>query len=233
MTQLWFSRIMLRKDSQVQAIASLLLPKDRKREILAARHELIWSLFSDGPDRNRDFLWREEKHGLFYTLSARKPQSDLFTIESKPFEPSLKIDDKLAFSLRANPVVTRKSKGKKRGQRHDIVMDRLKSLRPHNPEKGDLGERCFARNDLIKEAGHDWIKHQSEKHGFEVNTVQVDGYHQHILQRRNKNSSGNISTLDFEGTLTITDPKTFLEKLTAGFGSAKAFGCGLMLIRRL
>ena len=34
------------------------------------------------------------------------------------------------------------------------------------------------------------------------------------------------------GEITITDPAAFLSKLPLGFGSAKAFGCGLMLIRR-
>ena len=30
----------------------------------------------------------------------------------------------------------------------------------------------------------------------------------------------------------VTDPPAFLARLAAGFGRAKAFGCGLMLIRR-
>ncbi|MDX2120628.1 MAG: type I-E CRISPR-associated protein Cas6/Cse3/CasE, partial [Gemmatimonadota bacterium] len=41
-----------------------------------------------------------------------------------------------------------------------------------------------------------------------------------------------IGVLDLEGTLYVTDPSAFLGALGAGFGRAKAFGCGLMLIRR-
>lgn len=38
--------------------------------------------------------------------------------------------------------------------------------------------------------------------------------------------------LDLRGSLTVTEPATFLAALARGFGRAKAFGCGLMLIRR-
>ena len=40
------------------------------------------------------------------------------------------------------------------------------------------------------------------------------------------------STLDFEGVLTVSDPDTLLPAIARGFGAAKAYGCGLMLIRR-
>ncbi len=223
MTSLYFSRIRLKKDTAVQAIAELLLPRDSKREILAARHKLIWSLFSDDEDRKRDFLWREDKYGLFYTLSARRPQSDMFDIESKDYAPALQSGHPLTFSLRANPVVSRKTAGQKRGQRHDVVMDRLIRLE---------GERSNMRNQCIQQAGADWLAKQAEHHGFTVQSVKAHSYHQHLLSRRDRAKSGNISTLDLEGLLTVTDSQKFLTKLTTGFGSAKAFGCGLMLIRR-
>ena len=38
--------------------------------------------------------------------------------------------------------------------------------------------------------------------------------------------------IDLEAGLTLTDPAAFLGRLLGGFGRAKAFGCGLMLIRR-
>ena len=37
---------------------------------------------------------------------------------------------------------------------------------------------------------------------------------------------------DLTGEIAVTDPKAFLAKLAQGFGRAKGFGCGLMLIRR-
>ena len=42
----------------------------------------------------------------------------------------------------------------------------------------------------------------------------------------------SYSTLDFEGILTVRDPDSFLAAIARGFGAAKSYGCGLMLIRR-
>jgi CRISPR system Cascade subunit CasE len=39
--------------------------------------------------------------------------------------------------------------------------------------------------------------------------------------------------LDFEGRLKIVDADRFKQALFEGIGSAKAFGCGLMLVRRI
>ena len=40
------------------------------------------------------------------------------------------------------------------------------------------------------------------------------------------------STVDFDGILTVSDPDPLLPAIVHGFGAAKAYGCGLMLIRR-
>jgi CRISPR system Cascade subunit CasE len=42
-----------------------------------------------------------------------------------------------------------------------------------------------------------------------------------------------LSTLDFEGGLAVTDPERLRVVLLAGIGPAKAFGCGLLLVRRM
>jgi len=41
------------------------------------------------------------------------------------------------------------------------------------------------------------------------------------------------STVDFQGILTVTDPELFRKALYEGLGKSKAFGCGLMLVRRV
>jgi len=40
-------------------------------------------------------------------------------------------------------------------------------------------------------------------------------------------------TVRFDGLLRITDPDAFRATLIRGIGPAKAFGCGLMLVRRI
>ncbi|MEQ1713035.1 MAG: type I-E CRISPR-associated protein Cas6/Cse3/CasE, partial [Hyphomicrobium sp.] len=59
----------------------------------------------------------------------------------------------------------------------------------------------------------------------------VDGYTQIGVERKRGRPAG-FSVIDMEGRIEITDPVSFLAKLAQGFGSAKAFGNGLMLIRR-
>ncbi len=61
--------------------------------------------------------------------------------------------------------------------------------------------------------------------------VGVDGY-ELVSIPRDGASAAQFSRLDFTGLLTVTDPAAFLTALACGFGRARAFGCGLMLIRR-
>jgi CRISPR system Cascade subunit CasE len=42
-----------------------------------------------------------------------------------------------------------------------------------------------------------------------------------------------FGVLDISGVLEVRDPARFLARLIQGFGRARAFGCGLMLIRRV
>lgn len=104
-------------------------------------HQLLWDLFPG--QKERSFLFREEiareqlgvKSGvrgepIFYLVSQEQPvdNNPLLAIKSKIYAPKLQTGDRLAFKLRANPVVARKSAGKKNSVRHDVVMDSQRSL---------------------------------------------------------------------------------------------------------
>ena len=225
MTELFLSRAQLRRDSgAVAALARLLVPDDAGPRA-AATHRLVWALFADAPTRQRDFLWREEAPGRFMTLSARPPAAlDLFEVDSKPFSPCLAVGDQLGFALRANAVVARAEAPGYRGKRHDVVMDALRRA----PE----GQRAEARLGIVIETGRSWLARQGAAHGFTPHDgVGVDGYEQ-IEIARDAGRPARFSQLDLSGVLTVTDPVAFLTALAAGFGRARAFGCGLMLIRR-
>ena len=227
----FLSRVRLKRNASVGALAPLLLGETGRGG--AARqpgHHLVWSLFADVPDRHRDFLWREMDTGVYLILSARQPQDrhGLFDIaEPKPFAPALESGDRLRFSLRANPVIRRRDHSRRRSIKHDIVMDALRS----RPE----AERAGYRRTAMREQGFDWLQRQGEKAGFTIRSgeVGVDGYDQHRISRKGASSSMSYSSVDFEGILTVADPVPFLPAIARGFGAAKAFGCGLMLIRRV
>lgn len=226
MSGLFLSRAALRRDAHVDALAELLVPSNPADRV-GASHKLVWALFADAADRRRDFLWREERPGHFMALSNRPPQDPhgLFELESKPFEPVLSIGDRLGFTLRANPVVARMVTKGQRGRRHDIVMDALHTVPP--------GERAAVRLQTIVTAGRAWLNRQGEAHGFApCGEAAVDGYDRVRIPRAG-GEPAVFGMLDISGVLEIRDPARFTARLAEGFGRARAFGCGLMLIRRV
>ena len=229
--RVYLSRVRLKRSASVAALLPLLLGDDGDSgQSRHPGHHLIWSLFAHGPERKRDFLWREmEPRGAFLILSARKPMDAhaLFELdEPKPFAPALTTGDRLRFSLRANPVVRRRDPSRNRSIKHDVVMDALR-FRPS-------GERAEHRLPAMNEQGFEWLERQANKAGFAIRPEQVgiDAYRQHRVPRKGGASAMAFSTLDFDGLLEVKDPAEFLSGITHGFGAAKAYGCGLMLIRR-
>lgn len=216
-------RARLRRDTPVAALAPLLLPDDGSARVLAA-HRLVWSLMPPDPDARRDFLWREEAPGRFLVLASRLPGSSaLFDVEAKPFEPALATGDRLRFVLRANPTVSGPATAGRRGARHDVVMHALRAVpRP---------DRAAARPVLAQQEGAAWLDRVGQGHGFAVEPgLRADGYQ--MLQLPRAGRAIQLGTLEYEGVLQVTDPAAFVAGLAAGFGRAKAFGCGLMLVRR-
>lgn len=227
MTKLWLTRARLRRDASIATLAPVLLPEDDDLRT-SVSHRLVWSLFADTADRRRDFLWREDSPGHFMVLSARPPEeagNRLFSLDTKAFAPRLEAGDRLHFTLRANPTVAHAVPGRaRRSPRRDVVMAALHDIPPG-------AARQQARPGLVQETGAAWMLGVATQSGFDAETIRADSYTQLRIPR----ASGQpirLSTLDVEGVLRVTAPDTFLAKLAVGFGRAKAFGCGLMLIRR-
>lgn len=230
MSKLFLSRARLRRDAGTAALAPLLLPEGRM--VPDVGKALVWSLFAGG-EGARDFLWRWDKPagrrlgGEFLILSARPPHDghNLFTLEVKAFEPDFAPGDRLAFRLRANPVVRRRSDGEASASRHDVVMDAIHGL--------PRGERAEPRRAAISQAGRRWIETRVARAGARLleQGLRVDGYEKHEVPRKGEGAI-TFSTLDFDGVLDVIEPERFLLAVRKGFGAQKAYGCGLMLIRR-
>lgn len=247
---LYLARARLRRDAPVAALRGLLAPHGESARV-AAGHRLVWTLFADAPERERDFLWREAEPGLFYLLSRRVPTDDhgLFELDApKIFAPSLARGDRLAFSLRANATTARVSEGKARangrvrGKPCDVVMNALQEL--HGAVRADERSRA------ITQAGLAWLAAQGARNGFalpspasgsrahrEADGEREQGVAVRVLAYRtwrvdHAGPTARLGVLDFEGELQVSEPELFLAALARGFGRAKAFGCGLMLVRR-
>ncbi|WP_197410964.1 type I-E CRISPR-associated protein Cas6/Cse3/CasE [Novosphingobium sp. FSW06-99] len=230
----YLSRLTLRRDPALDALRALLQPDDAGR-LLDANHRLVWAAFAGDPDVERDFLWRAEGEGRFLVLSARAPvESALFEPHAiKPFAPVLNAGDRLHFSLRANATRARAMGQGVRGQRVDVVMDALHRM--------GAVDRAIARDGAAHGAALDWMAGQGADHGFHLANDQdgapvlsvvdyaVMAIPGHSGRRRGQPQFG---VLDLAGTLVVDDPAAFVAKLARGFGRARAFGCGLMLIRR-
>lgn len=219
---LYLSRIRLSRSPSTQALAGLLLPSESGPR-LSAQHKLLWAAFADDPDRRRDFLWREAGPGEFLTLSARPPlQMDLFAPhEVKAFAPELAVGQQLDFVLRAN--ATRAKHG---GSRVDVVMDALHAL----PKEARAAERM----QVAGREGAVWLSRQGETAGFMMVDATVSNYTTEVLpgHRGPRKGQPQFGILELAGRIEVTDPAALVTQLAKGFGRAKAFGCGLMLIRR-
>jgi CRISPR system Cascade subunit CasE len=197
-----------------------------------ALHQWLWKLFPKDTEAKRDFLFRhdaEKRWPVFYLLSSREPDTDhpLLRVESKPYHPQLAAGETLSFSLRANPTHTRKTDddNPKKRKRDDVVMHLKQIYQKDNPD--DMPSEA----ELAQEAGEHWIIRQGARHGFEVLSVRADNYRQPRLGGKGKDI--HFSTLDFAGILRVNKPEVFTQALCQGIGPAKAFGCGLLLVRRI
>jgi CRISPR system Cascade subunit CasE len=237
MSELFLSRARLRRDVPAAALWSALAPTDEDRRMQTS-HRLVWTLFADDPTRTRDFLWREVGPGHFYFLSRRPPEDRhrLFDLDPpKRFSPELCPGDVLRFTLRANATVARRpagAVGRARGKPCDVVMDALFRL-PTGVA------RAAERQKVIHAEGRRWLCARGAAHGFRLVDSEIDadgagscvtGYR--VARLDDRKGAMRIGVLDFDGTLVVEDPARFLDAVGQGFGRAKAFGCGLMMIRR-
>ena len=199
-------------------------------------HQWLWRFLPAPPGTVRNFLFRRrDVDGLprFYVVSDRPPQapSPHWQVQSKPYAPALATGDRVAFELRANPVVTTRNAAGK-SARHDVVMQEktrlLKERRLAHWADWPTPDRP-ALSDLVQRTCSQWLQVRCQRLGIALDepTLNVEGYEQH----RGKNGELRFSTVDFSGNLRVVDADALRQALTTGVGHAKAFGCGLLLIR--
>ncbi|MCK9229454.1 MAG: type I-E CRISPR-associated protein Cas6/Cse3/CasE [Syntrophales bacterium] len=195
-------------------------------------HQLVWQLFADHEDRKRDFIYRYEvRNGtlILYTVSERKPAGEekIWQIQTKEYKPKLRAGQLLGFTVRANPIrAKRKDDGQQK--RHDVIMEEKLKLKKE--------DKIFNISDIVHNKGFQWLEERAASHGFNItpNDIRADGYRQHKFFKRKGSTPISLSTVDFNGMLTVTDPAVFIDRcLFRGLGPAKGFGCGLMLVRRV
>ena len=131
-------------------------------------------------------------------------------------------------------VNIKNDKGK--SARHDVVMQEktrlLKERRLAHWADWKTADRPSLPV-LVRQTCSQWLQSRCERLGISVDgdSLNVEGYEQH----RGKRSELRFSTVDFSGSLRVVDPAVLRTALFSGVGHAKAhakaFGCGLLLIR--
>ena len=189
-------------------------------------HQKLWKFFDDDPNARRDFLFYRDKN-VYYVVSKRLPRAfdDLWIIDgSKNYNPFLEAGQKLSFKSRFNPIVTKDKR------RIDVVTYK----------KMQMGYRSLPQskrpdlNYLTTEACAEWLKKRSGHHGFSFNSSEII-IHSYQKNRAWKKDQKSITyySADVDGILTIVDVDKFKNTLFKGIGKGRAFGCGLMLIKRV
>lgn len=164
---------------------------------------------------------------LLLVQSQKEPRWDylngrnylLEPAQSKPFNPQLEPGQVLAFRLRANPT---------------------KSDSSQRAEKRNRGKRVGLFQDNERRA---WLLRKAAHCGFEIPVVgksqRDEPVHDFRLTDEDATNatpkSGKQATFSaavFEGRLVVRDVDAFHSALENGIGSAKAFGFGLLSLRR-
>lgn len=124
----------------------------------------------------------------------------------------------------------------------DLLTNDLRYAESLGQISGLVNKLDWAIKARIDQALEGWMTKQGERCGFALLTgddglpkLQSSAYAWHGLQQKaaKKGEKSGFSSVDFTGELQITDPEKFRQTLFTGLGRAKAFGCGLLMVRRL
>lgn len=216
----YFTHAQLKRSPASMEFARNALIANAKKD---SGHALIWSLFSDDPQKERDFLFRETREGQFLIISKNPPQFDdnIWEIKTKPYQPSVQNGQRFGFALRVNPTKAIKIEGSEKSKRIDVLM---------HAKKQNFGKLSFEEREEI---GLEWLSQKLIREGakLEVTLSQIMQYSQ--IKLAHKPNNATIAIIDVEGVLEVIDAKLFQKALLNGIGHGKAFGLGLLLLRPL
>ena len=183
-------------------------------------HGAIESLFTGKRERN---LWRiDTLYGSTYLLllSTEKPdltglaeqfgpvKSECMTKEYDTILTRVDTGTRWHFRLTANPTVSCRGEEAKRGK---------------------------IRACISTDEQRQWLKNKAVVCGFEILDQNFDIVQKEWIRfyKKDTNTKVTLLSVTYEGNLTVTDSKQFIETLCRGVGREKAYGMGLLTISGL
>jgi len=143
--------------------------------------------------------------------SSIEPVSDsrfARVLATKPFPVNFQVGQRLVFQLLANPT--------------KCISDKQNKVNKKNQGK--------CRVPLIKEEDQSVWLHRKLAGAVTIDELNIRN--QTPLYFRKGNRAGKVVPVSFEGIIEVRDVEKVNDIWRKGIGPAKAFGCGLLLVRR-
>ncbi|MFD8262117.1 type I-E CRISPR-associated protein Cas6/Cse3/CasE [Streptomyces griseoluteus] len=203
----------------------------------------LWRLDPDNPHRPHLFVLTTDKPDWNHLVEqAGWPDADGEHYAIRDYTPLLQhlaTGRSFAFRLTANPV------------QNTSRPDKPTARQQERTERGDT--RGFRLGHRTAAAQLNWFLTRTPRWGFEIpaaphqdDTRDTDGQPPRDVRITNRQrlSFGKgavtgkeahvvMNSVTFEGRLRITDPALLTERLLAGIGPSKAYGCGLLTLAPL
>lgn len=186
-------------------------------------HKLAWACFPGRPDAKRDFLFRLDTapegvllHVLGREEPARPEQCPEETWECREIPAAFLQHDAYRFDVACNP-------GRK------VTMYTADGARKKNSRREAI---------IHKDEQEAWFTRKAQDNGFSLapGTLHIDPCQAHYFHKREPEGNRKEGThigVRFCGTLHVKDREQFCKAFSAGIGSARSFGFGLLLLAPL
>jgi CRISPR system Cascade subunit CasE len=182
-------------------------------------HRALWKLFPEDTGANRDFLFHvgqsDQNRAEILMQSNREPiklSGTAKILACKEYNPTLSAGYRLRFLLIANPVKMINDEGERKNAKGDIKKCRVPLIREDD-------QRAWIERKLGAAAS--------------LETLIIDPAISIKFRKTREDQVGKIQPVSFQGILIVENAEAMTALLKTGIGPAKAFGCGLMLVRRI
>jgi len=181
-------------------------------------HCVLWNLFSEAKDAERDFLFRvgqlDQNQAEILMQSAREPETSSKVariLACREYPLLMQADQRLRFLLVANPVKT--------------IID-------EGGRKNIKGEPKKCRVPLMREEEQrSWIERKFGN-AATIESLVIDPVSSLRFRKSKEDRAGKIQPVNFHGILAVTKPEAMVKLVQSGVGPAKAFGCGMLSLAR-
>jgi CRISPR system Cascade subunit CasE len=223
--------------------------EEQKRDFVFRRHEIDkmprYYVVSQRPPKAFSEAWQVQSRS--YDPQLQVGQCLHFQLRANPVverKGGTVLDETMTPKLRT--VGKRAGEIKQKVVRHDVVMHAKKQLLKANGFNNAAKWTDWQDHDnkpllyeLVQKHCAEWLNGVASRNGFEIvltgdddtkRKLQIDAYEQVKASKHDRNIQ--FSRVDFSGELRVTNAVLFNHALLFGIGHAKAFGCGLLLVRR-